>query len=271
MSLPRPINFLLFCLTLLVLQQVLTLDVAYEVWEEMDSVERNIFRVALLVGVLHAIVLLAQMPRALLWKPRRNARPSAGVLRERRRIARELHDRVGAQLVSALALVDPEDPSRADQRAILEHGLLELRLLVDDMNDPASTLADHLAQLRRRMQPVLERRGIVLEWDAYAAHLPGAPRAPVLALVAQEALSNVIQYAHASHVKVTVTRSMSPPSWQIEVVDNGRGMSYAPEATTAGAGLRGMHERMRREGGHLEILQPPEGGTCLRATLLDHV
>ncbi len=269
MSRPRPLNFLLLCLALLVLQQVLSMEVAYQLWRDMGPVEHNVFRAALLTGGVHGLVLLVQLPRALRWRPRRNARPSADVLRERQRIARELHDRVGPQLVSALALIDPANPGQSAQRAILEHGLLELRLLVDDIDDPASTLADHLAHLRRRIQPVMNRCGIALEWDAYAAHLPGAPRTSLLALVAQEALSNVIQHAHATRVKVCLTRSMSPPSWQIEVVDDGQGTSGIGSSDSAGAGLIGMRERIRQTGGRFELLQPALGGTCVRASVPD--
>ena len=263
----RPVNFLFLCLGLLLLQQVLCIIGIAQVWQELGNTQRLVFGAALLVGVGHSVLLLVQLPRALRWRPRRGQRVHPEMLRERRRIARELHDRVGAQLVNALALVNPADANHSAQRAILEHGLLELRLLVDGMDDPEGTLADHLSQLRYRVQPVLEHHGISLEWDAYAASLPGAPDSVLLARVAQEALSNVVQHAQANHVKVSVTRTEVPGSWHIEISDNGRGMPQAQGR--GGNGLKGMQERLQQAGGQLQISHPVLGGTCVSATVPD--
>lgn len=269
MPLPRPLNFLLLCLGLLVLQQALSAAVAREVWHDLSPMMRMFFAAALLAGIVHALVLLAQLPGALRWRPRGIKRPSVEMLLERRRIGRELHDRVGAQLVNALALNDASDARQSEQRAILEHGLLELRFIVDNMDDANHTLADHFSQLRSRVQPALHRQGIALDWEDSSDHLPGAPHSPLLVLIAQEALSNVIQHSQATRVSVSVTRATNPLSWRMEIADNGKGMPRANGHAIGGAGLKGIYQRVLEAGGQVELLRPPEGGTCLRVTLPD--
>ena len=267
MSAPRLIKFLLLCLALLLLEQVFSVYGVWQILAELKLVAGVALTVAVVAGLAHGLLLLAQLTRTLRRLKSSHGRPSAAVLRERRRIARDLHDLVGAPLVSALAMLDPADTRYTAQRAAMEHGLLELRHLVDTMDEEGRTLIAHLAQLRSRVEPALERMGAVLEWDVYAASLPEAPKAPLLALIAQEALSNVIQHSHATHVKVSFARLPDGANWQLEVADNGQGMVRDECDAAAAFGLRGMLERVQAVGGCLEVLQPEQGGTCVRATV----
>lgn len=269
MSQPRPLNFLLICLGLLQLQLALSLLLAVKVWHHLGTTEKTLLGIALFAGIVHSFVLLIQLPQALRWRPRRSKRLSLEVLRERRRIARELHDRVGPQLVSALALIDPLDDGQAAQRAVLEHGLLELRLLVDNMEEAPGTLVEQLAKVRHRMQPVLQRQGIVLDWNTSAANSLSAPRNPMLALIAQEALSNVLQHANATRVRVLVSRSTRPAGWTMEIVDNGDGLPQGNGQAADGSGLKGMRERVLAAGGQVHLLRPADGGTCVRVSVPD--
>jgi signal transduction histidine kinase len=268
-SLPRPLNFLLLCLGLLLLQQALSSFVAWTLWSRAGPLMHGTWVLVLSTGTVHLVLLLVQLPRAMRWRQRRSVRPSTELRQERQRIARDLHDRVGSQLVNALALFDPAKETDALQRAALEHALLELRLLVDAMGDPDRTLVDQLAQLRYRLQPVLARQGIAIEWEVGAASLPDAPRDPLLAVIAQEALSNVIQHAQATRVRVSLNRLPGSNTWQFEVCDNGRGLpqASADNAPQGGFGMSSMRERVRQAGGELQFLPSALGGTCLRVVL----
>lgn len=55
-------------------------------------------------------LLLAQLPRAARWRPRLTPRASAELQAERKRIARDLHDKLGSQLINALALLHGRTP-----------------------------------------------------------------------------------------------------------------------------------------------------------------
>ena len=60
---------------------------------------------------------------------------------ERQRIARDLHDQAGSQLVHAMALVDGGSPAMRAAAAGAEHCSLDLRLLVDSMDGDDDALS----------------------------------------------------------------------------------------------------------------------------------
>ncbi|RYF27801.1 MAG: ATP-binding protein [Comamonadaceae bacterium] len=227
--------------------------------------------------VIGALVLM-QLPRALQWRPRRSLRPSPEVQQERQRIARDLHDQVGSQLVNAMALLDGDDATQRAARQALEQCMLDVRCLVDSMDGHDDSLADGLARLRHRIQPVLERRGIRLVWavePATHAPLPMGRRAHELTSVVKEAISNVLQHADASLLTVSLAEGLGAagPEWRLCVVDNGNGLPSQIQAQAAGglaglAGLAGqgmasMRERVQRVGATLQVTPAEHGGLSI--------
>ena len=222
---------------------------------------------ALAVGAM----LVVQLPRARQWRPRGGLRPSAEVLAQRRRIAQDLHDNVGSQLVFALAMLESSTLHEPQIRAALERCLLDLRLLADSMDSEDAPLADRLARLRYRVCPVLAQRGIRMTWDVETgpdAEFPHAESATHLLAIVQEALSNALQHAQATEI---VVRSITRPdlaAWCIEICDNGRGMEPPPGpqgAVAGGSGMAGMARRAALAGGELQVLRGEGGGACIRA------
>ncbi len=221
------------------------------------------------------LLILIQLPRALQWRPRRNPRPSAELQAERQRIAQELHDNVGSQLINTMGLLDPMLPGHSQALRALEQCLLDLRLVVDSMDSATDSLADRLARLRHRIQPVLDRRGIHMAWNVQTAdgvETPRADRARHAVSIVQEALSNVLQHAQATQVEVRLDRDAEQGAWRLEICDNGCGLPEASAALRAkppGFGLEGMRSRALQMGGTLELIRPGEGGTCIRLVLPD--
>ena len=270
MLLRRPLRFLLICLCLQVAWQSAIVLLTWWLWATAGIWVRASLCLSLAAGTIQWVVLLAQLPKAANWRPRRSVRPGPEIRRERERIARELHDRVGGHLVNAIALFDPQNPRQALQRNALERGLLELRLLADTMDDPGRTSGEQLAQLRYRMGPVLLGAKLEVEWDIDAADQPGAPNGSLLAVIAQEALSNAIQHAKASHVRVSLHRLADTQQWKFEISDDGVGMAAIPpcglhRAATGGMGLKNMQERVRAAGGQMQTLAGSSGGTSVQA------
>lgn len=229
-----------------------------------------------LIASLGALLGLS-LPRALQWRVRSSVRPSAELQAERQRIARDLHDNVGSQLVSAMALLDPAVPAQAQALRVLEQCMLDLRLVVDSMDSTGESVTERLARLRHRIQPVLERRGIQMAWDVDCtddARLPDGECAGHLVCIAQEALSNVLQHSGATQVQMHMAHVPREDAWHLDISDNGSGLSTAhatPHATSyahgGGQGLAGMQQRARLAGGQLHLLHPPQGGTCVRVVL----
>jgi len=227
----------------------------------------------IITQALLGLLIVVQVPRALQWRPRRNPRPSAELQAERQRIARELHDNVGSQLVSTMGLLEPKLPAHAQALRALEQCLLDLRLVVDSMDSATDSLEDRLARLRHRIQPVLDRRGIQMAWNVHTAEgveTPCAERAQHMVSIVQESLSNMLQHAQATQVKVSLDHDEQQGAWCLEVSDNGRGLpeeSSALRAGPSGFGLEGMRNRALQMGGALELSRPEEGGTCIRVVV----
>ncbi|SHN24774.1 sensor histidine kinase [Cryptosporangium aurantiacum] len=202
---------------------------------------------------------------------------SRRIASERMRIAREVHDVVAhvmagvtVQMGVAVAALDrrPETARAALQQArtASRGALAELRTAVALLRDggaatdggPPPGLSDlaHLADGVRspalrvdvRTDPDAEPLPAVLELTAYR--------------IVQEALTNVVRHAHATHAVVSVDRK--PDELIVNVTDDGIG---GDPADHAGFGLRGMAERAASVGGRIEAGPRAEGGFHVRAIL----
>jgi signal transduction histidine kinase len=196
-------------------------------------------------------------------------------LRERERLARDLHDSLGHALVAIsvqleaiqrLYRVDPEraaaqvDTLKAATRAATD----ELRRSLAGLRTPG--LGDR--PLDEALRTLAVDTGRQHDLDVTCQVEPGSRRlapaaAEVLWRVAQEALTNVARHAQARRVEVALT--FTPASAQLRVQDDGRGL---PEDTAAlvGAGhygLSGLRERLAAVGGTLSLSD--EGGVTVTA------
>ena len=269
----RPPHFALACLALCVVQLVVSLLLVRYSWALISPAMQWLAGTLIVTQTLLGLLIVVQVPRALQWRPRRNPRPSAELQAERQRIARELHDNVGSQLVSTMGLLDPKLPAHSQALRALEQCLLDLRLVVDSMDSATDSLEDRLARLRHRIQPVLDRRGIQMAWNVHpveGVETPCAELAQHMVSIVQESLSNVLQHAQATQVKVSLAHDEQRSAWCLEVCDNGRGLpeeSSALRAGPSGFGLEGMRNRALQMGGALELSRPEEGGTCIRVVV----
>lgn len=223
---------------------------------------------------------LAERTRQLEQERETNARRA--VLDERVRIARELHDVVahhvslmGVQAGAARRVLhrQPEEAERAlsaietsSREAVRElHRLLGF-LRRDEESDGLAPqpslrrLDDLLGQMRAAGLP------ITLQVDGEARPLPPAVDLSAYRIL-QEALTNALR--HAGPATATVRLRYGARDLLVEVIDDGYGMGVAGRtpATTGGAGLVGMRERVGLLGGRLRIEQPPAGGYAVRAEL----
>jgi signal transduction histidine kinase len=207
----------------------------------------------------------------------RDARARAAVAQERARIARELHDSV-AHSVSVMVLqagaaeqvltVAP-DRARASLLTIQDTGreaIAELHRLLGLLRDPAvdASLAPQpsVARLDALLDQV-RRAGLPVELtvEGQARRLPpGVDRSAYR--IVQEALTNTLKHAGPAHAAVTLR--YRPQALELEVLDDGRGVS---NDDGAGFGLVGMRERAALYGGALEAGPRPGGGYALRARL----
>lgn len=191
---------------------------------------------------------------------------------ERKRIASDLHDGVGSQLVNLIATLDPHSPRQQAMAVALEQCLLDLKIMVDSIGGEDDSIIDALARLRYRVQPALDRLGIGMRWDMQdaqqLAHLP-ADRVLQLLRISQEALSNAMRHARASTLEVTCRYLASNQCLLLEICDDGCGIrASVAQRHPIGRGLAGMRQRAEAMGARIEFSSCRSDGTGTRIMLL---
>lgn len=200
-------------------------------------------------------------------------RDAAARQAERTRIARELHDDLGGNLIAikmALARLAARVP--ADQP-----GLAGQAEYIDELVDRtietvhrisfglrASALDLGLAgALAWQANEFARQTGVIVITHCPATLIPEpAPEhADGLFHIAQEALTNIAKHARAT--QVTLTLDHDGGELTLAICDNGCGIDPAARARQHAFGLRSMHERAIALGGVLSLSPAPGGGTML--------
>ena len=183
--------------------------------------------------------------------------------RERKRIAGDLHDDLGAKLLTIVHTSESERISTLAREA-----LEEMRLSVRGLTGKAVRLADALGDWRAEVIGRLGQAGIDGEWDA-PEDLPQrlSARAYVQTTrILREATSNVIKHSCAS--RCTVTAQIADGDLQIVVTDNGDGISAEVEGRLdRGHGLASMKGRAKQLQGQCLVESSPGYGTVIRLTV----
>jgi PAS domain S-box-containing protein len=195
---------------------------------------------------------------------------------ERRNMSRELHDRVGPNLVAlklSLGMMQAAVPTDArdagaldDARDVLEQTIAQLRNVMSDLRPPALDDYGLLAAIRS----YAERYGARLHAEVEVRGADLAPR-PSLAVetalfrIAQEALNNIAKHAQARRVVIAAGRSLTAIT--LEITDDGVGFDPAKVTGSGGLGLRTMRERADGLGAVFGIDSSPGGPTRVMVSL----
>jgi hypothetical protein len=179
---------------------------------------------------------------------------------ERSRILRDMHDGVGAHISTAMRQLQSGKASDQEVLRTLGESLDQLKLSIDAMNLPRGDITALLANLRYRLEPRLRASDIDLQWDVDLI-------APVerlddkamrqLQFMVYEALSNVMQHAHATTVRIEA--ATTEQGVRLRVADNGRGFDVSQPWRK---GLMSMRDRAAGVGGTL-VVQSEPGNTVV--------
>ncbi len=188
----------------------------------------------------------------------------------RRRIAGELHDGAAQSLahlrmeLELMARTESADPAELARLARVAEGALEqLRVTIAGLRATASS--DLGSLLERHLEDLRSARGPVLELRRDGVPLLDPARADEVLRVAQEALSNALRHARASHIEVTL--STEADQLELSVTDDGVGLDQDSEQAGGGVGLSSMRERAMRLGGELRLSPRATGGTTVHLSL----
>lgn len=205
-----------------------------------------------------------------------SAEREAGVLAERQRLAREIHDTVAQEFISVVvhleaaeaALGDAADGARrhlVQARRTARHGLAEARRLVAALRPElldGRPLADALSRLARRFEEAAGTPARLTLVDVPAS-LPKDLEVTMLR-AAQEALANVRKHARAGAVSLTL--ATIGDRLVLDVQDDGRGFDSDAAQDAAGGGgfgLLAMRERVAQLGGRLVVESAAGEGTTV--------
>ncbi len=200
----------------------------------------------------------------------------AGILDERARMAREIHDTIAQGLTGIVTQLEaanqaqdrPTDQERhlANAERLARESLGEARRSVEASMPAAlesGTLPEALIDVAREWSQL---NGIPAEVTVTGKAMALHPEIEVALLrIAQEALANVARHAGATRAGLTL--SFIGDVVTLDVRDDGIGFTV-PDADTAGRtgfGLSGMRQRVARVAGSLAIESAPGGGTALSA------
>ncbi|MFE9768121.1 sensor histidine kinase [Streptomyces sp. NPDC005808] len=208
----------------------------------------------------------------------------AGVLAERTRIARDLHDTLAQDLAGSLMLLQAAerdwekrpDVARTRVRAVadgLDTNLAETRRILRDLT-PADVAETGLEGALRLLCARSDAGGTAahVRFRSVGDHQPVLEEHAAVALfrVAQSSLANVREHSQAVNVLITLRRQ--PDQVDLEVSDDGIGFEPATilltgSRTGRGFGLPAARARLREYGGDLHVSSAPGGGTTIRATV----
>ena len=196
---------------------------------------------------------------------------------ERRTIARELHDELGGTLSAVkMDIVMGRDAAakRGDEKSVarlarahtaIDSAIQFTRRMIEDLRP---TLLDNLgfeAALRSMTEQFTERTGCTCLISLPEGELNLTPaQSTTLYRICQEALTNVMKYAKARQVSISLTRDDA--QWKLLLADDGVGLQATQQHRSMSHGLLGMRERLVALGGTFDIRGDAGQGTRLNAT-----
>ncbi len=186
--------------------------------------------------------------------------------KERKRIAADLHDDLGAKL---LTIVHTSESDRISTLA--REALEEMRLSVRGLTGKAVQLGDAIGDWRSEIMMRLSQGGVELAWDTPDELLMSERAMSARAYVQttrilREAVSNVLKHSGASHCQISIRQDHN--DFELTIADNGKGIPMEMDGKLdRGHGMSTMKGRAKQLQGQCLVESGPGYGTTIRLTL----
>ena len=194
------------------------------------------------------------------------------------RIAREIHDELGGVLTGLkwdLEKIDNTLDSSTDCSHISEirerisgmTGLIEttistVRRIASELRPGVLDDLGLVAAIEWQIEQFQSRSGLTCHWTNNASEIQlSRERATAVFRILQEILTNVLRHARAANLYVKLRRSKH--YFELEVKDDGEGITESQRMNTQSLGLLGMKERALLVGGEVHITGKEGGGTTV--------
>jgi signal transduction histidine kinase len=193
---------------------------------------------------------------------------SKAISDERTRIMKDMHDGIGGQLVSTLAMLDRHagdsvtEQTKTDIADTLRECLEDFRLIIHSLNINADSMEALLADFKYRLIKRLKPLNIELIWYMSESldHVKLQPQQSLhLLRFLQEATTNTMKHSGASELSVRAV-CLSEQMVSLEVSDNGQCEQY--ESVLTGHGIKNMQWRACELDGTLNLANE-SGGLCI--------
>jgi signal transduction histidine kinase len=179
---------------------------------------------------------------------------------ERQRIMQNMHDGLGSQLLTSLALVERGAVDRRGMAQLLREAIDDMRLAIDTLAPGRGGLLESLGNLRYRLEPRFRAAGIELRFVQHAVpeHIEVPPDTALQILrILQESLTNALKHARPARVLVELSFLPEPSRLSLAVTDDGAGFDVG--TVRRGRGLSGMRRRAQSIGATLDVTSGPAG------------
>jgi signal transduction histidine kinase len=186
--------------------------------------------------------------------------------KERKRIAADLHDDLGAKL---LTIVHTSDNERI--ATLAREALEEMRLSVRGLTGKPVVLGDSVGDWRSEAMTRLSLGGIELVWnvddDLLMSERKISARAYVQTTrILREAVSNMIKHSGATQCEISIR--LNDNDFEFSIVDNGKGIPMEMDGRLdRGHGMSTMKTRAKQLNGQCLVESGPGFGTAIRLTL----
>ena len=196
---------------------------------------------------------------------------------ERSRLARELHDELGALLTAAkldaarlkrsLGAMSPDAQARlAHLNDTINNGIGLKRRIIEDLRPSSLSNLGLVAALEIQAREFAQRSELTVDTALEAVPLSDQGQITLYRLV-QESLTNIAKYSGAKRVQITLAREGD--KGHISVRDDGRGFDVRTVRGSA-HGLMGMRYRVEAGGGVMRVDAGPGRGTVIEAWMPVH-
>lgn len=181
---------------------------------------------------------------------------------ERLRIAQDLHDDIGARLLTLM--YQSPTPEMEDY---IRHTLQDLKTLTRGLAAPEQAFSHAAGEWKADLTQRLAAARAELVWSFTIDHDPrlSVVQWSALTRILRELVSNALYHGHATRVEVAV--ELTGSRLRLRVADDGRGRN--PEAWAHGLGLGGVRKRVKALAGRVAWSEAPGGGISCQVEVPD--